>query len=159
MLMRRLLTGLAIAVLLLLGGVSLLLYTEDMVTLYATYGEAERAGAVRRGWIPAYVPQEAQEILEVHAIDTNQQWLRFKVPEADARVMVRGMQPLSYAEAHASGGKPSRWRGRWPPELERQAVMSPRGPLGLFRAPTPGPGARCVAVEWGEFASVYAWSC
>lgn len=155
----RVLTGFAVIVLLVVGGMFLLLYTEDVVSTYATYEEAERDGAHRRGWMPAYVPRSAQEIREVHNIDSNRQWLRFRLPEADARAMVRKMQPLSYAEARTSARKPPRWRGPWIPKLERATLLSPRGDLSLLHDAAPGLGARCVAVEWNEPAAVYAWSC
>lgn len=155
----RVLIGVAVVVLLVIGGVSLLLYTEDVVNTYATYEEADRDGANRRGWMPAYVPRRAHEIREVHNLDSNRQWLRFRLPEADARAMVRRMQPLSDAEARSSAQKPPRWRGPWIPTLERPALLSRRGDLSLLHDAAPGLGARCVAVEWDEPATVYAWSC
>ena len=39
---------------------------EQPRATYATYADAERDGAVRRGWIPPYVPRSATDIAEVH---------------------------------------------------------------------------------------------
>lgn len=143
----------------LFGGISYCYHLEDQVSIFASHGEAASAGAVRSGWLPPFVPSSATAIRGVRNLDTDRQWLRFTVSEQDARMMVSGMKPLPYAEARSSTGKPPRWRGSWPAELQRPVVATPRGDLGFFRDPSPRWGARCVAVEWAPVTTVYAWSC
>lgn len=46
---------------------------EQPRSAYESFGEAEKAGAVARGWIPSYVPASASSIVEVHDIDVNVQ--------------------------------------------------------------------------------------
>ena len=94
---------------------------EDMVRSYETYSGAVQDRAIERGWIPAYIPATAQDIVEVHNIDTNRQWIRFTVPESNAREMVLTLRPVDA------------------PESARKA--------------------RCLAVEWTDPATVYAWTC
>jgi hypothetical protein len=53
---------------------------ERVEARYPTFPDAERAGAVERGWIPAWVPRSATDIVEVHDLDTNAQVLRFRAP-------------------------------------------------------------------------------
>ncbi|GAB3317215.1 hypothetical protein GCM10027564_27990 [Luteimonas notoginsengisoli] len=55
--------------------------TNDVLdSSYATRAEAIAAGAVKRGWIPAWVPAEATELLEVHKVDTSESALLFSLP-------------------------------------------------------------------------------
>lgn len=157
--MLKLLAAFVIAMALMVGGLSILYYFEDLISTYPTYAEAEQDSAIARGWIPAYIPRSAREIREVHNVDTNRQWLRFRLPEADARQMVRRMLPLSYADLRDARARPPRWDGPWLPELEQNSLAATRGRLSLHRDTTPGLGARCVAVDWSEPVTAYAWSC
>jgi len=52
---------------------------------YPTTSAAEAAGAVKRGWIPAWVPPMATDLREVHDVDSNQSTLSFSVPRAGWR--------------------------------------------------------------------------
>lgn len=131
-------------------GYGVLLYTETMAGTYATHADAMRDGAGPRGWLPAYLPATAVEIREVHNLDTNQQWLRFRVPASDARRMVVGMEPVPHPGARNIAPRPPRWRGSW---------MQTPDSVRLYRDTSPGPGARCLAVDGADPATVYAWSC
>ena len=54
-------------------------------TLDASYPAASDAladGAVKRGWIPAWIPSTATDIHEVHNLDSNQSALSFTLPQA-----------------------------------------------------------------------------
>ncbi len=44
---------------------------------YPSYEAAVSAGAISRGWIPAFLPKSAVEIHEIHNIDTNKGMLAF----------------------------------------------------------------------------------
>jgi hypothetical protein len=45
---------------------------ERKVSIYSTYAEAVKDGAVDRGWVPEFIPAYATEIYEAHDVDTNQ---------------------------------------------------------------------------------------
>ena len=48
---------------------------SDVVTAaYATLAEAEAAGAVERGWLPAGLPRSVHDLREAHDLDTNRRW-------------------------------------------------------------------------------------
>lgn len=143
----------------LFGGIGYCYYIEDEVVTFASHADAVAGGAVRSGVVPSFVPASATGIRAVRNIDTDQVWLRFGVPERGARAMVERMEPITYGMALASAGKPPRWRGSWPSELRYPPLVTARGNLGFFRDPAPGPGARCLAVDWAVIATVYAWSC
>lgn len=48
---------------------------------YATRAEAEADGAMRRGWIPVWIPPDATHLREVHNQDSNESALRFEIPK------------------------------------------------------------------------------
>ena len=132
---------------------------EQPRATYATYADAERDGAVRRGWIPPYVPRSATDIAEVHDLDVNSQRLRFRAPVEDLRVLGAGMRGVALSDLQGRETHAPALSGPWPTELAENA----RGPgrdsteLTLHYAAV-GPGAQCVAVEW-KTATAYAWSC
>ena len=52
---------------------------ETPASVFGTYEEARRTGAIGPGkWLPSWLPVNATEIHESHSIDTNQVWLEFK---------------------------------------------------------------------------------
>lgn len=157
--MTRLLIITGFLLLLVIGGLAVLSYTEDVVSTFATYQDAEAASALERGWMPAFVPPSARDIREVHNIDTNRQWLRFTVDEVEAERIASTMQPVSPEEARRTRTRPPRWEGAWPEEQRGGRQPSALGQVSFHRDPTPGAGARCVAIEWTSPSQVYAWSC
>ena len=62
---------------------------------YTTWADAERAGAIDRGWVPAFVPKTARDIRDVHNIDTNAQILEFTALPSAIHTMVGDLQPAS----------------------------------------------------------------
>jgi hypothetical protein len=127
----------------------LFVYEPDlMVEQYATFQQADSAGAVRRGWLPSFVPHSATDLRDVHDYDTNQQWLRFRAPERDLQDMTLQLDPAPRLEAPA----PRRWEGSWVP------VNAALGDVRFYRTPYTALIVRCVALE--VRASVaYAWTC
>lgn len=68
---------------------------EQVEESYSTYPEAQRAGAVKRGWIPYFVPSSARYLEESHDLDTSSQTLRFTILSATAANMVSGFRAVS----------------------------------------------------------------
>ena len=69
----------------------------DRVTeAYPTYTDARSAGAVSRGWVPAFVPTSARDISDSHDLDTSRQTLRFTVPVAQISAMVSGFERIDH---------------------------------------------------------------
>jgi hypothetical protein len=44
--------------------------SDQMGETYATYADAQPAGAIERGWVPAFVPSSARNIADSHNLDT-----------------------------------------------------------------------------------------
>lgn len=128
---------------------------ETVTQSYATHAEAAADSAIARGWIPAFVPATATEIKEAHDIDTNERWLRFRIPAGDTAFLATRL-PLS-ADAR-EGRKPPRFFGDWAYELNDPPGMTPRSSLVYFRFEDSVSGASCGALDSRNWF-VYARSC
>lgn len=62
---------------------------------YGTWHEAERAGAVERGWVPPFVPTTARNLRSVHNLDLNSQRLTFRLLPGAVQPMIDDVVPLS----------------------------------------------------------------
>lgn len=124
---------------------------------YATHADAVADGAQLRGWLPTFVPATATDIREVHDLDTNQQWLRFRVPVGDTSVG-NGAERIHIPDAARSAPQPPREIGAWLPELREPPLITRRAGVIAFRHRQTSPGAACVAVVPSE-GLAYAWSC
>ena len=115
--------------------------TNDVLDAsYQTTSAAVAAGAVKRGWIPAWVPAGATDLREVHDLDTNQSALSFTSPQAAWR------PPASCRPA--SGGEFSEpaFRRSWIPSSQDLAAM-----YEFYSCPSvlSGPMLEAVAVQRG----------
>ena len=117
--------------------------TNDVLdTSYATQAEAVAAGAVQRGWIPAWVPTEATDLREVHSVDTNESALLFTLPAG-----LSWRPPASCREADAGEFSEPAFARAWIPELEAS--------FSYYSCPIPGsvagsvPMIAAVAVDQG----------
>ena len=87
--------------------------TNDVLDAsYATQAEAVAAGAVQRGWIPAWVPLEARDLREVHSVDTNESALLFTLP-----VGLNWRPPTSCRDTDAGEFSEPAFSRDWMPEL------------------------------------------
>jgi hypothetical protein len=69
------------------GVVVFLTWLETPSAAYDSYDDAVRAGAVGpNGWIPAFLPKSASQIVERHNIDTNESSLTFQYSASDLQV-------------------------------------------------------------------------
>ena len=84
----------AIALLLSLGACGAQI-DEQIEERYATWFEAQSAGAIERGWVPYFVPETARDIRDSHNLDTNAQRLQFTVPPSNVSAMVSGLRRAS----------------------------------------------------------------
>ena len=119
-----------------------------MVEQYATFSEADSAGAIRRGWLPSFTPHSATDLRDVHDLDTNQQWLRFRAPDEDLRNMTRQLDPVPRLEIPT----PRQWEGSWVP------LNAAPGQMRFYRTPDTALVARCVAVD-ARASVAYSWTC
>jgi len=76
--------------------------SDQMNETYATYADAQRAGAIARGWVPAFVPSSARDIADSHNLDTNRQTLQFTIPPPDISRMVARLSSVSAKDQRAA---------------------------------------------------------
>jgi hypothetical protein len=85
--------------------------SEAVERTYRTRTEAEYDGAIAAGWVPSWLPQDAMEIREAHAIDTNAVMVRFSHPK-EREVEV----PHSCSRIAGSTAPPAPFERAWWPE-------------------------------------------
>ena len=81
---------------------SLVACSDVMEESYASWADADRAGAVERGWVPAFVPVSAHDISDLHDLDTNAQTLAFATRPSDVQAMVAGLHSVSASDKSAA---------------------------------------------------------
>jgi hypothetical protein len=139
---------------LLAAGALLITGCQKTRNSYPSRAEAERAGAVQRGWVPAWIPDAATAIEEAHDLGTGRQRLKLRLPVPDAEALVTSLERLRVWDICPSKELP-RLDGEWPKELE---VAEPAWRLRYRRAPGAPGSILAVAIEEGTGA-VYAWTC
>jgi hypothetical protein len=72
--------------------------SERLTAYYPKYEDAVKEGAVKRGWIPGWVPTTATEIHEQHDLDTNNVWVKFTAPVSEKTRITAGLKKLSDTE-------------------------------------------------------------
>ncbi|MNM94606.1 hypothetical protein D3C81_1070160 [compost metagenome] len=98
----------------LLLGLCLILTSCDLVmdSSYATKQEAVDAEMITKGWIPAWVPEEATDLREVHDLDSNVSALAFSKPRSKQLLLPPGCRPVNH-----SATQPALFnRSWWPSE-------------------------------------------
>lgn len=92
----------------------LILTSCDLVmdSSYATKQEAVDAEMIAKGWIPAWVPEEATDLREVHDLDSNVSALAFSKPRSKQLLLPPGCRPVNH-----SATQPALFnRSWWPSE-------------------------------------------
>lgn len=68
---------------------------EDFETSYRTYHDAVADGAIARGWLPAWLPPTATDIVEWHNLDTNATFASFNYGSAATLTFLSKCEPTS----------------------------------------------------------------
>jgi len=130
--------------------------SEQVEARYASYGDAVEKGAVRRGWIPAYVPPSATEIVEVHNLDTNAQLLRFQAPPEALTAMASRLTGVPGGKvppppSYLSPPEGAAWRRGLGSGALQEGIT-------VYRARMDSGRRHCIAIDKRHFVA-YAWTC
>lgn len=132
---------------------SLVACSDVMEENHATWAEAREAGAIRRGWIPAFVPSSARDIHDVHDLDSNAQTLTFSTPPSDVPQMLAGLRPIAGEDTQAARdlAREVEWPGRQAHTraLAYLVCSHPRSGALLVDAQS-GRAAYKAPVEWAK---------
>ncbi|MGH7027225.1 hypothetical protein [Brevundimonas sp.] len=71
---------------------------------HSDFQAARQAGAIERGWIPAFVPSSAYDIRDQHDLDSAAQTLSFRLPPDDVPAMLVGLKRAPDSEAETTRG-------------------------------------------------------
>ena len=96
--------------------------SERREASYADLATAERAGAIRQGWIPNWVPRSARDIRELHDLDTNQGMLSFYYDPSERLTI-----PSSCSQVRPSDALSAPFRASWwPPDVPPSSFVTHR---------------------------------
>ncbi|MGG6342118.1 hypothetical protein ACQ5SA_02570 [Stenotrophomonas indicatrix] len=76
---------------------------------YATKQEAVDAEMITKGWIPAWVPEEATDLREVHDLDSNVSALAFSTPRSKQLLLPSGCRPVDHSATQPAPFNRSWW--------------------------------------------------
>jgi hypothetical protein len=120
---------------------------------YATLGEAERAGAVAEGWIPAGLPAGAHEIREAHGTESKQRWALFSFRDQDEAALKRLLEPTEITLQGQVCDAPGRIE--WWPILLRGELDDERIRATGLQAYRSADGFLVFAVNWKQRRAYY----
>lgn len=124
---------------------------EMAESVYPDARAAISAGAIQRGWIPAFLPSSAKEINEKHNLDTNEVWLRFSMDPNERSSIEKSCRQIQPAEIIL----PRKGGGDWWPEVFTEKRRNAQPQLGryvLYRCENGG----YIAVE-EDWRRVFYW--
>jgi hypothetical protein len=95
---------------------------DDFEESYATAGDARKAGAVDRGWIPAVIPASATNLRERHNVDTNEVAGTFRIPLGEVPELLARLNNVGEGESvRGTRIHPEPW-----PEILKGELSQPR---------------------------------
>ena len=127
----------------------------DVVTdAYGTLAEAQRAGAVERGWLPKGLPPGTRELRVAHDLDSNRRWGLFDFPQEEGEAL-RGLvgPELSFDGLTCTPPRRIEW---WPMLLRNQLDAARIQATGL-RGYTVKDSDLILAINWAQ-GRAYYWT-
>src|SRR5258708_3516760 len=95
---------------------------EQKEASYASFTAAEDAGAVKRGWIPDWLPRNSSHLKEKHDLDTNSSILRFSFVAAGRWMPPSACTQIPSAQTRSPSVKAS-W---WPSDVPASGLATSR---------------------------------
>lgn len=129
-------------------------YRSEVITAsYASRAEARSSGAIDQGWLPAWIPESAEDIREAHGIDSTRRWGLFSFAPADADVIRAALEPapisLAGVECHMPG------RVEWWPVILRGPLDAEKIKSAALEAYRTKTGNLFVVVNWKQGRAYY----
>jgi hypothetical protein len=67
-------------------------------SFYPSLAEADRDGAITRGWMPDFMPVSSRDIHEVHEISPSKEWCAFEFLPTDSQGLRKNLQSVDALE-------------------------------------------------------------
>ena len=122
---------------------------------FATLDEAQRAGAVAQGYVPAWLPPGSHDIREAHVPGTTARWGIVNFPPGEADVLRAALAPGELSLDGQRCEMPGRieW---WPIELRGRMDGERLASIGI-RGYRTRQGDLVMAVNWNQ-GRAYYWA-
>ena len=96
------------------GGLIALDRSETIESQYESFAAASEGRFGTGGWMPDYVPPSATQIRAAQNLDTNRQWICFRLPPEDlASLLAQGTRVTTLP-----GSRAPFWLSWWPGDIE-----------------------------------------
>jgi hypothetical protein len=128
-------------------------YRDVVTESYATLAEAEKAGAIARGWIPSGLPPSTHELREAHNSETNRKWGLFNFAPDDGAALRQRLQPEEVSVAGMRCDIPHRIE--WWPVLLRGSLDPDQVKASGLQAFRHRDGNLIVLVNWPQGRAYY----
>jgi hypothetical protein len=126
----------------------------DVVTAsYATLAEAERAGAIEHGWMPAGLPPGTHDIREAHGTDSRHRWALFSFHPSDVGALKRLLHGTEVSLDGQVCDAPARIE--WWPIVLRGELNGERIRATGLQAYRAADGSLMFAVNWNQRRAYY----
>jgi hypothetical protein len=75
---------------------------HDNESFYPVVSDAEKDGAITRGWIPEFLPKTSRNIHETHDLSPSTEWATFEFEPRDSETLRSALQARSTQERSAN---------------------------------------------------------
>jgi len=125
-------------------------------TFYASLSEADKDGAITRGWIPDdLLPSSSRAIREVHDLSPSTEWYVFEFAPADSQTFrkhLKGIDALPASVTHVPNPDVSWWPGMLKGNLDRERIHKEGFDLYIVERPATSVTTDVLlfAIDWSK---------
>jgi hypothetical protein len=122
-------------------------------SFYPSLSDADRDGAITRGWIPTYLPHSSHNIHELHYLSPSTEWCGFEFAPSDSQSFRKSLTSIS-AIPRSVERVPTPSVSWWPSDLTGKLDMQKAGRSGfelyIVEAPANAvdTGISLFAIDW-----------
>jgi hypothetical protein len=95
-------------------------------SFYSSLAEADKHGAITRGWIPDdLLPRSSRDIHEIHDLSPSAEWCAFQFDTTDAQKLIKNLRPVDVLPAsmrHVPSPHASWWPSFLVGNLDTEAI-------------------------------------
>jgi hypothetical protein len=128
---------------------------ERPESFYASLADADKDGAITRGWIPDFLPESSRGIHELHRISGGKTWCAFEFSSGDAerlRTHLKGANALAPSVKHVLNPGVSWWPSVLVGDLDAEKIRRAGFDLSMIVAPETRSSTEVLlfAIDWSR---------